>query len=230
MKIRPMLVQACRALAAVTLAILPVTGKAPPWWLLTTLGAFIFVSEFVSARIERSRSTRLQRIQHRALRVIADLASGTGERYDLWVVDVYLPEWKWIIAKGVRKQLSRALSLTLTDVQNVPPEIELSDTSPFARCYRTREHISWWDHRLKPAPVAEDTCSSKQDDDRLTGTYGAVSFNAIVDNTGHDCRGILVVHTKPDPELVTTAVGILNSSRGRRHISEACHDIHGHLI
>lgn len=228
MRVKPLLIQASRAVVAVILAVVPITQITPPWWLLTALGAFIFGSEFISARVDKSRSRRLQSIQHRALRVIADLASGTADRYDLWVVDMYLPELGWSYSRGIRKRLVRALSLSLTDVQRVPPEIEISDSNPLARCYSETEQLTWWDPALKP--MAEDDDSHPCEvHDELKDTYGAVSVNPIVNNTGHDCRGILVVHTKPDPELVTTAVGILNSSRGRRHISESCHDIHGHL-
>ena len=231
MNVKPLVVQACRAVAVVTLAIIPVTNTQPRWWLLVALGAFIFGTEFVSARVDRSKSSRLQEIQHRALRVIADLASVTGDRYDLWVVDIYLPEWSWKLSKGrPRRQLVRALSLTLTDVQHVPSEIPLSGTNPLVLPYVTRTPIFWSDRTLDPNPQGEDEHHSDWDEDELKGTYGAVSVNPIVNNTGHDCRGTLVVHTKPDPELVTTAAGILNTSRGRRHISEACHDIHGHLM
>ena len=170
----------------------------------------------------------MQSIQQRALRVIADLASATASPHDLLVVDVYLPQLGWTLSRGIRKRLIRALSLTLTDVQRVPPEIELSDSSPLARCYSEARELTWWDHELKPV-LEGDGGDPWEVHDELKHTYGAVSVNPIVNNTGHDCRGILVVHTKPDPELVTTAVGVLDSSRGRRHISESCHDIHGYL-
>lgn len=225
-----MWVQSFRGVAIVALALIPAAEITLPLWLLIVLGASIFVSEYFSSRIVKSRSARLQKIQDRTLRVIADLASGTGERYDLWVIDVYLPDRRWFSEKGLRKQLTRAVSLTLTDVQNVPPEIELTDNGPLARCYKTREHIFWCDPHLNPDPASQDACSSEEDNEKLSGTYGVASVNAIVNNTGHDCRGILVIHTKPDPELVTSAFGILTSPRGRRHILAACHDIHGHLI
>ena len=228
MKVKSLLVQAARALAAVTLAVIPVTQIAPPWWLLTALGVFIFASEFVSARVDKSRSRTMQSIQQRALSVIADLASATASPHDLFVVDVYLPELAWTPSRGIRKRLVRALSLTLTDVQRVPPDIELSDSSQLARCYSEVQELTWWDPAFKPVLEGDEADSPEVHDD-LRNTYGAVSVNPIVNNTGHDCRGILVVHTKPDPELVTKAVGVLKSSRGRRHISESCHVIHGHL-
>ena len=228
MKVKSLLVQAARALAAVTLAVIPVAQIAPPAWLLITLGAFIFLSEFISARVEKSRSRTMQSIQQRALRVIADLASATASPHDLLVVDVYLPELGLSLSRGVRKRLVRALTLTLTDVQHVPPEIELSDSSPLARCYSDAEKLIWWDRELNPV-LEGNRGDPHEAHDELKHTYGAVSVNPIVNNTGHDCRGILVVHTKPDAELVTTAVGVLDSSRGRRHISDSCHDIHGYL-
>ena len=228
MKVKSLLVQASRATAAVILAVISGTEVSAPWWLLAALGGFIFVSEFISARVDKSRSRTMQKIQHRALRVIADLASATTTPHDLWVVDVYLPELGWTASRGVKKRLVRALSLSLTDVQAVPPEIELSESNPLARCYSNAEELTWWDRELKPMPES-DRSDSHESRDKLKQTYGAVSVNPIVNNTGHDCRGILVIHTKRDPELVTAAVGVLDSSRGRRHISECCHDIHGYL-
>ena len=228
MKVKSLSVQAARALAAVTLAVIPVMQIKPPSWLLIALGVLIFVSEFISAKVEKSRSRAMQSIQQRALRVIADLASDTASPHDLLVVDVYLPEFGCSLSRGVRKRLVRALSLTLTDVQHVPPEIELSDSCPLARCYSKAEKLIWWDHDLNPVPEGDEGEQSEVHDE-LKHTYGAVSVNPIVNNTGHDCRGILVIHTKPDAELVTTAVGVLDSSRGRRHISDSCHDIHGYL-
>ena len=229
MKLSPVFFQTSRAIAAVMLAIIPVTSKAPRWWLLIALGGFIVLSEVFSTRIENVRSTRIQKIQRRALRVIADLASVAGERYDFWVVDIYLPGWSWSRSKGIRRELKRTLSLTLTDVQNVPTEVSIAEANPLARCYRTRQQLLWADSKLNAAPSAEDSCLSSEHNDQLSGTYGAVSVNPLVNETGHNCRGILLVHTKPDPELVTTAFGILNSSLGRRHVAEACHDIHGDL-
>lgn len=228
MKFNSLLVQASRAIAAVILAVIPVTQVSPPWWLLTALGGFIFASEFISASVDKSRSRTMQRIQQRALRVIADLASATTTPHDLLVVDVYLPELGWTISRGVKKRLVRALSLSLTDVQAVPPEIELSESNPLARCYSKAQELTWWESELKPMPES-DGSESRENCDKLKQTYGAVSVNPIVNNTGHDCRGILVIHTKRDLELVTAAVGVLDSSRGRRHISECCHDIHGYL-
>ena len=228
MKLRPSLVQALRVLSAIALAILPVTPKGAPWWVLTALGTLILVSELLSAIMQGANSSKMQIIQRRALRVIADLSSGTGAGHDIWVVDIYLPRLSWPTSHGIRK-LKRALSLSLTDVQDVPPEVALSDDDPLARCYKQRKRLLWADARYNAVRLGVDTPSSPEDDEKLRDTYGAVSINPLVDPTGHKCRGILLVHTKPDPELVTTAVGILQASRGRRHIEDASHDIHGHL-
>ena len=228
MKLGALPVQALRIVSAIALAILPATPNGAPWWVLTTLGALILISEFFSTRVKRANSSKMQKIQRRALRVIADLSSGTGARHDLWVVDIYLPRFSWPTSHGIRK-LKRALSLSLTDVQDVPPEVALSDDNPLARCYKHRRRLLWVDPRYNTVRSGAEAPSSPEDDQKLRDTYGAVSINPLVDDTGHKCRGILLVHTKPDPVLVTTAVGILDASRGRRHIDDASHDIHGHL-
>ena len=220
-------IQALRIFLVIALAILPATPKGASWWVLTGLGTLILISELCSTLMQRANSNKMEKIQQRALRVIADLSYGTGARHDVWVVDIYLPRLSWPTSKGIRI-LKRTISLSLTDVQNVPPEVALSDDEPLARCYKYRKRLLWVDSRYNTAHSTVDALSSK-DDEKLRNTYGAVSINPLVDNTGHKCRGILLVHTKPDPELVTTAVGILDASRGRRHIDDASHDIHGHL-
>ena len=219
--------QALRIFLVTALTILPATAINASWWVLTALGVLILISELFSTRMQRTNSNRMQKIQRRALRVIADLSHSTGARHDLWVVDIYLPRLSWPTFKGIRK-LKRALSLSLTDVQDVPSEVAISDDSPLARCYKQRKRLLWVDSRYGAAHSTAEA-ESPNDDEKLRGTYGAVSINPLVDDTGHKCRGILLVHTKPDPEFVTTAVGILGASRGRRHIDEASHDIHGHL-
>lgn len=220
-------IQALRIPLVIALAILPNTSAGSSWWVLTPLGALILISELFSTRMQRTNSNRMQKIQRRALRIIADLSHSAGGRHDLWVVDIYLPRLSWPTFKGIRK-LKRALSLSLTDVQDVPSEVAISDESPLARCYKQRRRLLWVDSRYAAAHSSEEA-ESPTDDEKLRGTYGAVSISPLVDENGHKCRGILLVHTKPDAELVTTAVGILDASRGRRHIDDASHDIHGHL-
>ena len=219
--------QALRILLVTALTLLPATSIDASWWILATLGVLILISELFSTRMQRANSDKIQKIQRRALRVIADLSHSTGARHDLWVVDIYLPQLSWPTLKGIRK-LKRAVSLSLTDVQDVPAEVAISDDDPLARCYKHRKRLLWVDSEYGTAHSTTDA-SSPKDDKMLRGTYGAVSINPLVDDTGHKCRGILLVHTKPDTEFVTMAVGVLNASRGRRHIDEASHDIHGHL-
>ena len=229
MKLRASLVQTFRVLSAIILATLTVStpiGVSVPWWVLTVLGALILVSELLSTVLQGANSSKMQKIQRRALRVIADLSSGTGARHDIWVVEIYLPRLSWPNFRGIRK-LKRTLSLSLTDIQEVPAEIALSDDGPLARCYKQRKRLLWADTRFNTIPLPAPPLP--EDDKELRNIYGAVSINPLVDDTGHKCRGILLVHTKPDPEFVTTAVGILGASRGRRHIVDASHDIHGHL-
>ena len=227
MKLRASLGRILRVFSAIILAILPfITPTGAPWWVLIALCVVILVSELLSTVMHGANSNKMQKIQRRALRVIADLSSGTGARHDLWVVEIYLPRLSWPNSYGIRK-LKRALSLSLTDIQEVPAEIALSDDCPLARCYKQRKRLLWADARY--SAVQLDAPPFSGDDEKLQGIYGAVSINPLVDDTGHECRGILLVHTKPDPEFVTTAVGILEASRGRRHIDDASHDIHGHL-
>ena len=228
MRVRPLVIQLLRTIAAVFLALFPITGIVPPWWLITLLGVSLISIELVSTRIEKSVSATMQIVQHRALRVIADLASDIGSRFDLWVVDVYIPKWRWDRTRGLQKRIERVLSLTLSDTQNAPVEVNVSGEHPLARCYAQTEQLTWWNSNLKPTLEVESAESCSRDE-QLSRTYGAVSICPIVNNAGHDSRGLLVVYTKPDPELVTTAVGVLRSSRGRRRITEACNDMHSQL-
>ena len=226
----PMYFRSVTIISAAALAIVPVVSQNPSVWLLISLGALILFSEGKAIRAENSRASKIQDILHRALRVVTDLASIVGGKADLWVVDIYLPEWKWSTFKGPRRQLVRKLSISLTDVQSVPSAVAIAETSPLVQTYKSTKRVLWCDNNLCEANLEEDSHWGGEYDDQLRGTYGAISINPLVSNTGHDCRGILVVHTKPEQIAATTAVGALNSSPGRRNIAEACHDIHGILL
>ena len=111
--------QALRILLVTALTLLPATSIDASWWVLATLGVLILISELFSTRMQRANSNKIQKIQRRALRVIADLSYSTGARHDLWVVDIYLPRLSWPTLKGIRK-LKRAVSLSLQTFKTFP--------------------------------------------------------------------------------------------------------------
>ena len=166
------------------------------------------------------------KVQRRALRVISDLAPISSNRYDLWVVDIYVA--KRAMSAGFRRMLVREISLAHTHTEDVPAAVTVDESNIFGDSFANRKVALWWDVALGE-PCASDlwaTASPKQSADLLEGTYGALSVNPLLNQAGGDCKGVLVVYAERDQEKVASAVSTLRTSEGRRRLREACQDIH----
>lgn len=213
-----------RAAAAVGLTIGSVANQDPLWWWLVPLGIFIVASESISGWRDRNRNAVLQVVDQRLVRAIADLGAVSADNYDFWIIEVYLLQWTWKWT-GPVKRLIRQPPLALTDVQTLPAEVPTSGDGAFATSIRTGRPAVWWDLQFGPSPTNRDSYTT-QFDHGQTAAYGAISVSPLADGTGRDCRGVLVIQTKPDPMHVTAAVGVFRSPEGRRRIADTCQDIY----
>ena len=222
--------------ATVVLALLGVIGNPNrPWvWILAVACALVVaLFEIMAWRQEAGAGSHLgqnyEMVLSRVLTLISDLSDLTAREFDLWVVDLYLPRqaFAWFRRDRVG-ELELSMHVTLTDVRIVPSRIEPCHF--FGRCFADSQPKLWWDIRLEPSS-GENSWQSLNggDNNKMAESYGVVSVNPIIDNLGRECRGLLVVHAKRDPEIVTKVLGVLQQPEGRRRMAAACLDIHGHL-
>ena len=208
-----------------------------PWfWIpVIVLAVFIVIHESVNwwrdQRLEKRFDQNYQLIQERVLRLIADLANLTANRFDLLMIDLYLLLEATAISDHFRNvaKLDRSLSVSLTDVRTVPLEIRM-DHELFGVCFSQSNKMLWWDIDL--ANTTEENVwhgISEKVNTELRSIYGVISVNPIVDRLGKNCRGLLVVHAKRDPVAVTTVVGALKEEEGKRRLDAACQDIHNQI-
>ncbi len=217
-------------LATVILGFLGVIGNPDQiWiWILAILCAFVIIWKSWSKtnRLGQNYGTVLERV----LRLIADLSSLAGSRFDLWVVDLYLPRNSFTVFPPTRVcRLELALHIALTDVRTVPNRIEL-DHVVFGRCFTESRSAIWWDTKL--APTSEENLWELIDDsdnDHIRTEYGVIRINPVIDNLREDCRGLLVIHAAHDAEIVTKVLSVLTRSEGKRRVAAACVDIHNYL-
>ena len=129
------------------------------------------------------------------MRLIADLSDLTAREFDLWMVDLYVPHTS--IAFSIKspfvtkKKLVRKLSLSLTDVRTLPPEIELNHML-FGPCFSEAQPRIWWDANLVGSSVGDNNHWHELENvvnNELTGTFGTIRVNPIVDGLGKQCRG-----------------------------------------
>ena len=225
----------------VVLAFPSLTGRSDwSWTWIGVLFAFIVFHSIVGWVQERSTLNRLgynyEGILRRTLHLVSDLAELTGDRFDLWMVDLYVPRYSWKLSTDwpfvLEKQLVRALSVALTDVSKAPVTIDLKHDL-FGPCFSQSESRLWWDINLAELNGARQNHWHRLRDPinaKLRTMFGAVSIQPIVDSVGKDCRGLLIVHTVNDPEIATKALSGLTQSRGRRHLAGAREGIHVHLV
>ena len=207
-------------------------------WILG-LACFIVLHSIVNWRRDQRASGRLGRnsevIQRRVLRLIADLSDLTAREFDLWMIDLYVPRRSMALSTSApfvaKKKLVRELSIALTDVRALPPEIEL-DHVLFGPCFSKSQFAIWWDDDLVGVSMGDNNKwheIDKEDNDKLGEMFGMTCVNPIVDGLGKQCRGLLIVHTRPDSEIATKALGALNQPEGIRRLVGACEDIHGYI-
>ena len=202
------------------------------WIAASILFVIIILLEILSYRWERIKSNRLgpshEFVLGRVIRLIADLSDLAARGFDLWVVDLYLPEATWLPRRRVCK-LALSLHIALTDVRAVPSEIAL-DHVIFGRCFNERRSEVWWDVTL--ASSSEENLWEQlndSDNDSIRKQFGIMSVNPLIDNVREDCRGLLVVHAMHDAVVVRKVKGALTEPEGKRRIAAACLDIHNHL-
>lgn len=207
-----------------------------PWEFILGLAAFIVLHSIVNWRRDRNVSGRLGRnyeiVQRRVLRLIADLSDLSAREFDLWMVDLYIPRRSLALSVRapfvIKKKLVRELSLALTDVRPLPPEIDLNHIF-FGSCFTKSQSGIWWDINLVGVSMGDNNKWHEIDsvvNDKLGEMFGVICINPIVDGLGKQCRGLLIVHTKPDSEIATKAHGALTQSEGIRRVAGACEDIH----
>ena len=225
------------AIAAVGLAIAGLWDDVDrPWALILIFAGFLIFHAGINSVRDKKLSVVLGRnyasVQGRILRLLADLAEITAGGYELWKVDVYLPE-KRFSRSGLWFQttkLSLELSVSLTDMRPALVNIEPSDQF-FWECYRATRSRLWWDPTLVRTSNGGNSFSRLDDasNGRLKEYCGVISAHPIVNHLGKDCCGLLIVHTKRDPEVAMKALGALQQSESNRRLSEACKDVHEKL-
>ena len=211
--------------------------RSLPW--ILGLACFIVLHSVVNWRRDRRVSGRLGRntefIQRRVLRLIADLSDLTAREFDLWMIDLYVPRRSLALSTSApfvtKMKLVRELSLALTDVRALPPEFELSHVL-LGPCFSKSQSAIWWDDDLVGVSTVDNNKWHEIDsvgNDELREMFGMICVNPIVDGLGKQCRGLLIVHTRPDSEITTKALGALKQPEGVRRLAGACEDIHGYI-
>ena len=193
----------------------------------------VVLLEIVAWRHDVSAKNRLRRTFEvglsRVLSLISDLSDLTAREFDLWVVDLYLPQqsFVWFLRRDVL-DLELSMHITLTDVRVVPSRIERNHF--FGQCFIDGQPRLWWNTDFASSSNENYWHNLSDLDNRIMAErYGVASVNPVVDNLGKECSGLLVVHAKGDEEVVTKVLGALQQSEGRRRMAAACLDIHGHL-
>ena len=225
-----------KVIPTAVLALFGVIGNPDQKWVFI-LASVCFCAavllEFINYQWERSKSDRLgdnyKIILGRVLTLLADLSDMTARQFDLWVVDLYLPQRTSMFVRRNVSKLELSLHVALTDVRIVPDKIGL-DHRFFGRCFTGRRSQLWWDVTLTPSSKDNQWESlDSGDNEQLQAEYGVISVNPVVDSLGGDCRGLLVVHAMRDAEVATKVLGALNHSEGKRRLAAACRDIHNYL-
>ena len=224
-------------MATVVLGLLGVIGNPNrPWvWAIAAVcAAVVVLIEFIRWRSEGTILNRLGRryedIVGSILRLIADLSDLTGRRFDLWVVDLYLPRRSFgVFRRASVGNLKRSMSIALTDVRPVPGELTL-EHGVFGRCFIECRPKIWWDIRLVPSSDENDWHRLDEGENQdIRSWCGVVSANPVSNHLGTSCRGVLLIHAKDDAEIVTKVLSALLEPEGRRRVAAACRQIHSQL-
>ena len=232
------------ATATVVLAILGLLdGDDRPWFWILLVAAFIVVH---SARLyfsEQSIVSRFaqnyDRAQHYATQMVSDLAALSGNHFDLWVVDIYVPRVRFRpfqrhFAFLDKTLLVRQLSVSLVEVSTQPAHIDLErsqdvETRVYAECFTSVTPQVWFDEdrlgsEYELASSVHNGWHSCTDQEKIDmgKAFGIMTVWPIVDQLSSSPRGILVVYVKPEHDKPLRARGALLSIQGRRHIHNAC--------
>ena len=230
------------ALATAVLAIASAVGgdKRPWFWIIGSV-TFIIVHTAVNAARDRSIVRRLgrdyDRVQRRAVQVVSDMGQLAADRFDLWMIDLYLPSWRrsfvshWPFIERERV-LSRQLSVSLIDARPQPPSVDLS-TGPHGKCFKEAQPLLWFDQEVHgPSPGTHNAWGTFDEgtNAKLARVYGVLSVSPLVDQLGKHCVGVLAIHVEPERDMALKALGALQSPKGRLRINNACVDLNGLLL
>jgi hypothetical protein len=227
------------ALAAAVLAIASATaGDHRPWpWIVGSAG-FIVVHTAVNAARDQSIVRRLgrdyDRVQRRAVQVVSDLGQLAAEKYDLWMVDLYVPASRWSLRRQWpfvtrSRELRRELSVALIDARPQPPVVDIA-AGPHGECFTSGEPLMWFDPGQHAA--SHNNRWPQYDNDvnaKLASIYGVLSLTPVVDQLGKNCNGVLAVHVQPEGDIAVQAMGVLRSQEGLHRLQNACIELNGLL-
>lgn len=215
-----------------------VGGNHRPWpWIIGSAG-FIVLHTAVNSARDRSIVRRLgrdyDRVQRRAVQVVSDLGELAAAKYDLWMVDLYVPAARWSLTRTRpflhrSTELHRELSVSLMDTRSQPPVVDIAN-GPHGECYSKGQPIIWFDPDEHGA--TSDNRWDHYDDDEnanLAAVYGVLSVTPVMDQLGKNCNGVLAVHVQPEREAAVQALGLLRSQEGRRRLNNACVELNGLL-
>lgn len=234
------------SIATVTFAVLGfLDDDKRPLWLIIVVAGFLIVHGAVAHIRDRSIVRRLGQnydaVQRRSVQIVSDLGQLTGNQYDLWMADLYLPKyfvrcrrgWPWLV---VERRLSRELSVSLVEVSSQPQNVALRSTM-HGKCFSSAKTIVWFDENDLGTPTDETSRSvanewsqlTHDENARIASHYGVVTVAPLVDHLSRNCLGVLVVHVRPERTKALHARGAILSSEGRRRIHNACVDLQGLL-
>lgn len=227
------------AIAAAVLAIASAAaGDKRPWpWIIGSAG-FIVIHTAVNAARNQNIVRRLgrdyDRVQRRAVQVVSDLGQLAAEKYDLWMVDLYVPAWRWSMQRKLpffsrSRELRRELSISLVDARPQPPVVDVA-VGPHGECFATSSPMVWFDPNQHGADPTN--CWPQYGDEvnrKLAAVYGVLSLSPVVDQLGKNCNGVLAVHVQPERDIAVQAIGVLRSQEGLRRLHNACIELNGLL-
>ncbi|MDE0267874.1 MAG: hypothetical protein OXI96_02380 [Acidimicrobiaceae bacterium] len=209
------------------------------WVLVILVAVFVFIHTIVSVfrdqNIVRRLGKRYDEIQRNAVQIIASLGDLSGNHFDLWMVDLYLPSRRWyfmwkIPFIGYKRKLSRQLAVSLVDVSTAQPSYDLKN-SPHGQCFTSAKSRNWYNKEYRGnLDIGTWGSLDETGNSELASNYGILSLSPIVDQLGRNCAGVLVVHVKPQEDKILRAIGVLQSSRGKRLLHNACITLHGLLM
>lgn len=226
-------------IASVTLTIsTAIGGPQSRLWIFGST-VFIVVHTIVNWTRDQNVVRRLgrdhDRVQRRVLDLVSDLGQIAANKYDLWMIDLYLPRWRyrpkktWPLVERQLRDLSRQLSISLLDARPQPPTIEGQDW-PHGKCFYETSPLIWFiEDGFGGSADNAWTRFDNETNARLAEEYGALSVAPLVDSLGKNCLGILAIHVEPDREKVLLALGALRSSQGKHRINNACIELNGLL-
>lgn len=208
-------------------------------WIISALAVYIILHSITNSLRDRGARRRLDeafdRVQHRSVQVISDLGELAADRFDLWMIDLYLVDTNWELSASqpfIKRKviLSRRLTISLVDVRPQPASIEAT-SDPHWQVYEDRQPLLWFNRNIYDAGT-ENAWDGFDDptNTRLASNYGALSIFPISDQYDRNCVGVLTVHVRPDRESIHKALGALSSNPGQRRLKQACVELNGLLL